>query len=701
MLARKLMVVSLLAVFLLEPTVQVVSAQPPTAGSSSHVPSTAGVLAPSVTLRAASGATIEFATQNGRTIHNVPPRVLDLPHLVLTRNGTLTAPDERTLVVTVGDLVVPPGGVTVTLTVETYHNVPGPGGDSGGRIMVWRESREVTNPSDSTQKGRMILFQHEFTETVMVGADPIATPTDYFQTQVAVLEAGTSGSGPSYIVSQDPGFLMERQHVAPLQATARASEKAGPEALIVYYCDMFPFQRDTEDAGTLLHREEVPTYVETELVPAMLEAIRVQTEDWGFAWSEAWTSYREGRDSKRLSVALSEGETWYHGLAPKDGHAAIAIRVTGGPNANYGTLTDGLMSTFHHELFHNLQRSIVQELGGHEEVAGRDHAWEFFSEGTAVLASSVGQPAVQFAETTDPRAYLFRARRFVGGGGYAGDLNSSYEEMTPYHAAIYWRFLYEQCGGLEETRVGMNLIHRALAVLYSKEIVDIAPLTGGVPPGASATDLVDQLPAIMDAVLSGPEAASCPFRTYDDSLVHFSRAIYGLRLVGGRCIAPGVPIDCGFYDPNELYYAPPVSKLTYRGQELKFGAAEQPYPAGIRSSYGMDFVEVVLDEKASGQPLILRFKGDSEGGAEFSVQLWKLIDDGRGTSWQPSVTAFSPAETLIQKTADGRLLYTIPKIDTGVYNRLGLIITRLDSQEDLDAGATYTLELYPGERGAG
>jgi hypothetical protein len=697
MQARKLMVVSLLAVFLLESRVQVVLAQPPTAGSGSHAPLPAGILAPSVTLRAASGATIEFATQNGQTMRGIPPRALDLPHLVLTRNGTLTDPNERTLIVTVGNLVVPPGGVTVTLTVESYHSDPDAAGDSGDRITVWRTSGEVSNSSDSTQRGGMILFQHEFTETVMVGADPIATPTDYFRIQVAVFEAGTSGSDPSYIVHRDPGFLMERQHVAPLQATARASEKAGPEALIVYYCDMFPFQRDTEDAGTLLHREEVPTYVEAELAPAMLEAIRVQTEDWGFAWSEAWTSYRGGHDSKQLSVALSEGETWYHGLAPKDGHAAIAIRVTGGPNANYGTLTDGLMSTFHHELFHNLQRGIVQELGGHGEVDGRDHAWEFFSEGTAVLASSVGQPAVQFAETLDPRAYLFRARRFVGGGGYAGDLNSSYEKMTSYHAAIYWRFLYEQCGGLEEPRVGMNLIHHVLETLYSKEIVDIAPSA----VGASANDLVGQLPAIMDAVLSGPDAASCPFRTYDESLVHFSRAIYGLRLVGGRCMAPGVPADCGFYDPNELYYAPPISKLTYGGQELEFGAAEQPYPAGIRSSYGMDFVEVVLDDKVNGQPLTLGFKGDPEGGAEFSVQLWKLMDDGTGTSWQPSLTASSPAETLIQKTADGRLLYTIPEIDTGVYNRLGLMITRLDSQEDLDAGATYTLELYPGDRGAG
>ncbi len=120
----------------------------------------------------------------------------------------------------------------------------------------------------------------------------------------------------------------------------------------------------------------------------------------------------------------------------------------------------------------------------------------------------------------------------------------------------------------------MNLIQVALEVLYSKVSVDAAPQSDD----ASSTGLVGQLPIIMDAVLSGPEAASCPFRTYDDSLVHFARAIYGLRLDGGRCTAPGVPAGCGFYDPNDLYNAPLVSKLTYTGREAMFGAGRPDLP---------------------------------------------------------------------------------------------------------------------------
>ncbi len=87
--------------------------------------------------------------------------------------------------------------------------------------------------------GGEILFRREFTKTVMAGADPIATPTDYFRVHVAVFEAGDPASGPTYVVDWDPAFLMESQQVAPLPATVRASDEAGPEALIVYTATCF------------------------------------------------------------------------------------------------------------------------------------------------------------------------------------------------------------------------------------------------------------------------------------------------------------------------------------------------------------------------------------------------------------------------------------------------------------------------------
>jgi hypothetical protein len=97
--------------------------------------------------------------------------------------------------------------------------------------------------------------------------------------------------------------------------------------------------------------------------------------------------------------------------------------------------------------------------------------------------------------------------------------------MKPHHAALYWRFLYERCGGmkagLEDPAAGMGIIRRALNVLYSKEIVDIH----------TSSDLVSELPAVMDQALAG---SACPFETYEESLAAFTQAVYDLRPVSVR-----------------------------------------------------------------------------------------------------------------------------------------------------------------------
>ena len=482
-----------------------------TAESGSDISPPQDASAPRVTLRAASGATILFMTQNGRTVGDVSPQTLYLSHLVLHRNGTLTDPDERTLIVEVSGIEVPPGGVTVALKVETQHGDPDLGGDTSQRIVVWRESQQIANTSGSIQMGAAAVFGHEFGETATSDTETVATPTDYFRYEVAVTDAGHSIANPLATFSAEHAFLMEDQSVARLPTVREVSEGAAPDELVVYACDMFPFQKNWDDPTTLsplasgqgawLPREDVRDYVQTALVPLMVEAFRVQTDDWGFAWHEAWTSFRTGEDEERLSVALSDGQTWFHGSAPIRGHAGISIGVAASDNAWYDTLIDGLMSSFYHELFHNLQRNIHQASGGDGDVGGREGAWEFLTEGTAVLASSVGQPLVEFSQTSQPRAYVSSASRFLGQGWQPGDLNTSYERMNPYNAAVYWRFLYEQCGGMrdgvEDPAAGMQVIEQALTVLYSGEVVDIA----------SSTDLVRALPTIGDRALAG---SSCP-----------------------------------------------------------------------------------------------------------------------------------------------------------------------------------------------
>ena len=92
--------------------------------------------------------------------------------------------------------------------------------------------------------------------------------------------------------------------------------------------------------------------------------------------------------------------------------------------------------------------------------------------------------------------------------------------MEFHHASLYWRFLYEQCGGMkegvEDPTAGMRIIKRTLNVLYSKEIIDID----------SSSNLNTAVPAVMDKALEG---SGCPFKTYEDSLEAFVIAMDTLR----------------------------------------------------------------------------------------------------------------------------------------------------------------------------
>jgi hypothetical protein len=627
---------------------------------------------PAITSRAASGATAWFTTQNGQTVGDVPPRTSDIPRLVLHRNGALTAPDERTLIVEVTGIEVPPPGVTVTLRVETQHGDPDLRDGSDSRIPVWRESQWIANTSGSTQMGVTAVFVLAFDVTVTVGSETIPTPTDYFRYDVTVINAGFA----THTLSADHAFLMESQWVAPLPQVQEVSDGAAPDELIVYYCDMFPFQGNAYDVTTRLPRAAVSAYVQTELVPRMIEAFRVQTDEWGFPWYDAWISCRPGKgeDTERLSVALSDGQTWFHGSAPSSGHSGISINVAGGEHARYDTLTDGIMSTFYHELFHSHQRNIHLEGGGNGDMDGEQDAWQLFSEGTAAMVPSVGQPGVQFASAA--RSYPFDANGFVGGGGSAEGLNRSYAEIYPYYAAVYWRFLYEQCGGMkggtENPAAGMAVIRRALTALYSGDVVDIS----------ASTDLVRAMPGIMDRALAG---SACPFQTYAESLTAFARAIYTLRLEDGRCTTPGTPDGCGFYDPNNQYLYPPVSTITYAG-------VDQQLAGEIKSSFGIDFVDVVLDPAAAGHPLTLEFYGAPGAGATFNVQLWQLVESGPGARPRRLPGQTVP-EVLTATNVDGHLSTVIPAIDTTATNRLGLIITRVDPRESSDPIGAYTIAL--------
>ena len=248
------------------------------------------------------------------------------------------------------------------------------------------------------------------------------------------------------------------------------------------------------------------------------------------------------------------------------------------------------------------------------------------------------------------------------------ELNASYRQISPYAAALYWRFLFEQCGEI-------GVIRESLEVLYSGDSVDTQ----------SSTDVIGGLPAVMDQVLAN---ASCPFSTHTESLNAFARAIYALRVQGGRCTGSEASACSGLTDPNDLYLSPPVANITCAGGEVRYDTTLQPAPAGIPSSFGMDFIEITLPQTADRSALTIDIAGEADAVAEFSAQVWELALDG-----QTAIPLRSPVT--LSTTAEGHLVHRISTLDWQTTQRLAIIIVRTDAQEQADPIGAYTISLRP------
>jgi hypothetical protein len=172
----------------------------------------------------------------------------------------------------------------------------------------------------------------------------------------------------------------------------------------------------------------------------------------------------------------------------------------------------------------------------------------------------VAQSEIQFAVSSAHRAYISNANGFLGSEMIPGDIGKDFSEINPTHAALYWRFLYEQCGGMsageENPNAGMRIIRRALISLY--QITEGPALSKEKKEASADATLQDWLPQIMDLAL---KESACPFKTYANSLAAFAQAVDSLRFEKGRCLSPGLPEGCSLYDPNALYNHPPADTL--------------------------------------------------------------------------------------------------------------------------------------------
>ncbi|HLO16235.1 MAG TPA: hypothetical protein VK206_15480 [Anaerolineales bacterium] len=625
-----------------------------------------------VNLSTATGKTIFFKREDGEEEAKPVLSGTNLPHLVLKRNGVPTPSFERTLIVSVDNLPIALAGVYVQLTIETQHTDPDLGRRNKQRIRVRQETIFVPYDALIKQGGKM-QFRITFQPATKLADKTIKMPADYYRFRIVISDS-QHNKLKSY--SGDYAFLIENQWRVPLPPVSEQTPGAAPTQLLIYYYDMVPFQKDLRDPDTQIPRQEVDRYIQTELIPAMVKAFEIQTDLWDLPWYQEWSSYRREDDPKTLSVALDGYHTWFHGSAPSLGYAMISIRVDGSFGA-YSNLTEGIMSVFHHELFHNQQRNISLHFGSNGNIAGQDEVWQLFSEGTAVLASSVGQPKVEFEAKAYWRSYLQRANSFIGSeDAIGGGLNQKYKDI-PYHTAVYWRFLYEHCGGIgpdgEDPAAGMKVIRHALETLYKGEIVQVN----------TSTDVASAFPHIMDRALGS--TPSCAFHTYEESLIHFARAIYMLRLEDGRCPSPIEQSYCGLINSHHLYQTPPADTFVLAANpSLEVSGA-------IPSSYGIDLINVEISQSLRGKKLKFLFTSPANSGLEFHVEAWKTRTINK--NGEPEQQSVPKAEPISGQTENGNLTLEFQNLSKNDFDSLGLIITRIDPYEDRETTGAYSIQL--------
>jgi hypothetical protein len=233
---------------------------------------------------------------------------------------------------------------------------------------------------------------------------------------------------------------------------------------------------------------------------------------------------------------------------------------------------------------------------------------------------------------------------------------------------LYWRYLYEQCGGIkngeEDPATGVQVIRHTLETLYSGEIVDIN----------TSTSVVANFPQILDVALY--QTPTCPFHSYEESLLHFTRAIYQLRNTEGRCAAHPSS-ECGFFDPDKVYSVPGEEDHTI----VMDGKTN--INGSIRSSFGVDLVKIAAGPSLEGKSIKILFKNASNPDYTYNVELWPHQAHG-GAAGEPLVSKQTdPAARVIE----------LEKLDLENLSAFDLVITRTDTHENVLEPGQYTIQV--------
>jgi len=431
----------------------------------------------------------------------------------------------------------------------------------------------------------------------------------------------------------------------------------GDYTLRVIYGALFDYARGEKALYHRLVPNEVHSLVAGQIVPTLVETWKTQFGSWGLG------PIHPDWDADKVvelivtppPFALFGGTGTYTAATYADGTPYPERRIWLLSQSNsfqaYDTLENGLKVVLAHEFYHMVQRNVLLWTG----CPGR---WtSVFIEGQAVMVPSVQYPEVELSRehlVIGASQYSTAAGRWLRLG-----LERSYADLdTPgstYDAALYWRFLYERYGS-------MRVIRAALEEMACRPVEEVA-----------AT-----LDEIMDAALARTDG---PFAIFEESMIAFAEANYALRLADGRCRAPDAsPCDGRHHDPEGMYPAPALAaELPYDGSSVR-------YAGGIPASYGADLIEIPVDPGANTQPLSIVLQSE---GAQLSVHAWWL----QGSEGE--MQALTPHAEALSGDCRSGCRYTIRRLDLARYDRLALIVVRLDPHEGADPVGAYRITIEP------
>ena len=118
------------------------------------------------------------------------------------------------------------------------------------------------------------------------------------------------------------------------------------------------------------------------------------------------------------------------------------------------------------------------------------------------------------------------------------------------------------------------------------------------------------------------------------------------------------------------------------------GDTSVTYASEIPNSFGIDIIEVELDGSANQQALQIDIITNGDSGAIFDVQF--VNPANHLIKAQQANT-----EVFIRSSSVGTYTYGIPENNKIIENRLSIIITRVDNNEDANKKSNYTVVIRP------